>query len=181
MGPPENPIRRLGRQGAAGRKRSACRPRTRLCLLKGCDRRFHPLHFRQRYCSRPCRQAARAWSEWKARQAYRATAAAKQKRKHQSQRYRERVKERESSEKRAVGEAARVITKKFFRRLLPPAWLLPVLRALAAIAAATLLLALLPARHGAGPGTGAALANQARLAVPPPRTAACAATMKAAR
>jgi hypothetical protein len=181
MGPPENPIRRLERQGAVGRKRSACRPRTRLCLLKGCEQRFHPLHVHQRYCSQPCRQAARAWSEWKSRQAYRATAAAKQKRKRQSQRYRERVKERKSSEKRAVGEAARVITKKFFRTLLPPAWLLPVLRALAAIAAATLLLAILPARHGAGPGTRAALANQARLAVPPPRTAACAATMKAAR
>jgi hypothetical protein len=125
MGPPENPTHPLGKQAAQGRRWPACRPRARLCLLKGCERRFHPEHARQRYCSQECREAARAWSEWKARQAYRATAAGKEKRNQQSQRYRKRVQERKGSEKECAAEAARVITKKlFFRWLLPPARLL---------------------------------------------------------
>jgi hypothetical protein len=120
MGPPESLTHPLGKQ-AKGRGWPVSRPRARLCLLKGCERRFHPEHARHRYCSQECREAARAWSEWKARQAYRATAAGKQKRNQQSQRYRKRVQERKSPEK----EAARVITKKlFFRWLLPPARLL---------------------------------------------------------
>jgi len=125
MSPLENPTHLLGKQSAQGGKRPVCRPRSRLCLLKGCERRFHPEHARQRYCSRECREAARAWSEWKARQVYRATAAGKQKRNQQSQRYRKRVQERKPSEKEAVAEGARVITRKlFFRWLLPSAGLL---------------------------------------------------------
>ena len=34
----------------------AWRPRTRCCLLKGCERRFCPQRARQRYCSDECRQ-----------------------------------------------------------------------------------------------------------------------------
>jgi hypothetical protein len=68
--------------------------------------------------------AARALSEWKARQTYRSTAAGKQKRNGQSRRYRERIKDRKRPEKEAVPETARVITKKFFRWLLRPAGLL---------------------------------------------------------
>ena len=115
MGPPENPTRHLEKQEARGRKRPVRRPRARRCLLKGCERRFHPEHARQHYCSGDCREAARQWSEWKARRKYRATAAGKRKRNGQSQRYRKRVKERKPPEKEAVSEAARVITKKFFR------------------------------------------------------------------
>jgi hypothetical protein len=115
MGPPENPTSHLEKQQACGRKRPECRPRARWCLLKGCGQRFHPRHARQHYCSNECREAAREWSEWKARLKYRATAAGKQKRKGQSRRYRERVKSRKPPEKEAVPQAARVITKKFFR------------------------------------------------------------------
>jgi hypothetical protein len=93
-------------------------------LLKGCERRFHPEHARERYCSDECRTAAQKWSEWKAQQAYRATAPGKQKRNEQSRRYRKRVKERKPPEKKAVPEAARVISRDFFRWLLRPAWLL---------------------------------------------------------
>ncbi len=114
MGPPENPTRHLEKQEAHGRKRPVRRPRARWCLLKGCEQRFHPRHARQRYCSEGCRAAAREWSEWKARQTYRATAGAKRKRRGQSRRYRERVKSRKPPEKEAVPEAARVIPKKFF-------------------------------------------------------------------
>jgi hypothetical protein len=125
MGPPENPAHPREKQAAQGRRRRVCRPRARLCLLKGCERHFHPEHARQRYCSQECREAARAWSEWKARQAYRATAAGKQKRNQQSRRYRKRVQERKPLEKEAVAKAARVITRElFFRWLLPPAGLL---------------------------------------------------------
>ena|ERR671925_1201747 len=124
MGPPENPTRHPERQETHGRKRPVRRPRRRRCLLKGCERRFHPQHARQRYCSQECVEAARKWAEWKARQTYRTTAAGKQKRNGQSRRYRERVKGRKPPEKEAIPEAARVITKKFFRGWLPPAWLL---------------------------------------------------------
>ena len=63
-------------------------------------------------------EEARAWSRWKAQQRYRATRAGKQQRNGQSQRYRERVRNRKPPVGEAVPEAARVITKKFFRRLL---------------------------------------------------------------
>jgi hypothetical protein len=180
MGPPENPSGENEKQAAQGRKRPGGRPRARLCLLKGCERHFHPEHTCQRYCSQRCREAARAWSEWKARRAYRATAAGKQKRKHQSQRYRKGVQERKTPEKAPVAEPARVIPKElFFRWLLPAAGLLRVFPALAAVATATVLLACLPACHGTGLGTRAALAQTAWLAVPPRRAEACAAAMNA--
>jgi hypothetical protein len=163
MGPPENPTPHPKKR-VARRPRGA--PRARRCLLKGCERRFHPEHARQRYCSGECREAAREWSEWRARQTYRATAAGKQKRNGQSGRYRKRVKDRKPPEKGAVPDAARVIPRIFFRWLLRPARLLRMLRALAAIAAATVLLACLPARGGARLGTRAALATQTR-PVPP--------------
>jgi len=124
MGPPENLTRHHEKKEARARKRPFRRPRARRCLLKGCERRFHPQHARQHYCSSECREAAREWSEWKARRKYRATAAGKRKRNGQSQRYRKRLKERKPPEKEAVSEAAGVIPKNFFRWLLRPAWLL---------------------------------------------------------
>ena len=124
MGPPKNLTYHCEKKGVRARKRPVRRPRARQCLLKGCERRFHPEQPRQHYCSSECREAAREWSEWKARRKYRATAAGKRKRNGQSQRYRKRVQERKPPEKEAVSEAARVITKKFFRGLLRPAWLL---------------------------------------------------------
>ncbi len=95
MGPPENPTRHSGNQERACPRRPARLPRTRRCLLKGCERRFRPGQARERYCSQECRRAARKWSCWKARQSYRATAAGKQKRNGQSRRYRERVRNRQ--------------------------------------------------------------------------------------
>ena len=86
------------------------RPRTRRCLLKGCEQRFHPRQVRQRYCSEECREAARKWSRWKAQERYRATTAGKQKRNVQSRRYREHAKNRKSIEPEGVKEPARVIT-----------------------------------------------------------------------
>ena len=123
MGPPENPTSHPEKQEVR-RKRLARRPRMRRCLLKGCEQRFRPQQARQRYCSEHCRAAAREWSRWKAQRRYRATTAGKQKRNGQSRRYRERVGIRKPSEPEAVGEAARVISKNFFRWLLRPAWLL---------------------------------------------------------
>ena len=101
MGPPESPTGDPENQ--EGRpKRSARRLRTRRCLLKGCERRFHPHQVCQRYCGERCRKAARQWSRWKAQQRYRATTAGKQKRNGQSQRYREHVKSRKPPEPEAV-------------------------------------------------------------------------------
>ena len=177
MGLPENLTSPAEKQARGGSHRPTRRPRTRGCLLKGCEQRVRPRHARQRYCSDDCRQAARTWSEWKAQQKYRVTAACKRKRSEQSRRYRERVKDRKPPAKEAVPEAARVITKKFFRRLLQPARLLRMLRALAAIATATVLLVGVPACDGACLGTRAALAQEVRQAAAPsgkvaPRTAA---------
>lgn len=91
------------------------RPRTRCCLLKGCERRFRPQRAGQRYCSDECRREARRWSRWKAQQSYRATAAGKDKRNGQSRRYRQRVRDRlPAAPEEAVAEPARVITPNFF-------------------------------------------------------------------
>jgi hypothetical protein len=118
MGLPESPTSHLENQEAVRRKRLARRARARRCLLKGCERRFRPRHARQRYCSEQCRKTARVWSRWKGQKRYRTTAVGQQKRNGQSRRYRERVRERKPPAGEAVAEAARVITKKFFRRLL---------------------------------------------------------------
>jgi hypothetical protein len=163
MGPPES---RTGHpENQEGRpKRLARRSRTRCCLLKGCEQRFHPRQARQRYCSDGCRKAARKWSRWKAQERYRESAAGQQKRNDQSRRYRERVKDRKSAEPEAVSEAARVITTEHsFRPLLRPARLLREIRAPEAESLAALLLARVPARAGARPRTGAALERSPRL------------------
>jgi hypothetical protein len=117
MGPPENPTKPPQNQETSPwrrRKRPRRRPRTRCCLLKGCEQRFRPRQAGQRYCSAGCRAAARVWSWWKARQAYRATPAGKEKRNGQSRRYRERLRNGKSSDPEVVGGAPRVITRKFF-------------------------------------------------------------------
>lgn len=118
MGPPENRTRYPENQAPFRRTRSVRSPgapRARRCLLKGCEKRFHPRRKRQRYCSEQCRTAARKWSRWKAQQKYRATAVGKRKRNGQSCRYRERVKKRnQTPPEEAVPEPARVITKDFF-------------------------------------------------------------------
>jgi hypothetical protein len=61
-------------------------------LLKGCERRFRPVHPLTRYCSAECREEARQWREWKARHRYRQSEGGKQKRQAQSRRYRLRSK-----------------------------------------------------------------------------------------
>ena len=125
MGPPENRTKPAEKPEAGRRKRVARQPRRRRCLLKGCDQRFHPRQPQQRYCSEPCRKAARKWARWKGQQKYRATKAGQQKRNGQSRRYRERVKSRKPPEPEAVDEAARVIpTEHFFRPFVRPARLL---------------------------------------------------------
>jgi hypothetical protein len=164
MGPPEDCTHQADRPGSAGRrKRPAHRPRSRQCLLKGCERWFRPPRARERYCSPECRQAARKWSHWKAQQKYRATAAGKKKRNGQSRRYRERVRERQpATPEETVSQTARVITPDFFRPLLRPARLLPRVRRAAPVARPAILFARVPARHGAG------LAARETLAARPP-------------
>jgi hypothetical protein len=164
MGPPESPTDDPENQEAGRRKRSVRRPRTRCCLLKGCEQRFRPRQARQRYCSEPCREAARKWSRWRAQQRYRATRAGQQKRNRQGRRYRERVKSRKPPEPETVTDTARVITTEhFFRSLLRPARLLRGIRACAAQPFTTLLLTCLPARAGARPRPGAPLETGAHL------------------
>ena len=163
VGPPESATGQAENQEAGRRKRLPGRPRTRWCLLKGCEKRFHPRQARQRYCSKECREAARQWSRWKAQETYRATTAGKEKRNGQSRRYRERIKIRKPAEPEAVNDPARVITTEhFFRSLLRPARMLRAIRSPAAKSLATLLLAGLPARSGARPRPGAALETGAR-------------------
>jgi len=96
-----------------GRWRRARRPRSRVCLLKGCGRVFRPQQPMARYCSEACRAEARQWRQWKARRRYRRSTNGKQKRRAESRRYRERRKERPARETVTV-TAARVIPTKFF-------------------------------------------------------------------
>ena len=110
MGLSENPTNHPEKQET--RRRGD--PRVRLCLLKGCERRFRPRQAGQRYCGGPCRKAARTWSRWKAQGRYRATPAGKQQRNGQSRRYRERVRNRKTPADEALSDAARVITPVFF-------------------------------------------------------------------
>jgi hypothetical protein len=63
----------------------------RRCLLKGCERWFRPIRVQARYCSAACQQAARRWRRWRATQRYRATAHGQERRRAQSQRYRQRL------------------------------------------------------------------------------------------
>ena len=158
MGPPENLTRHFENQERAERKPSTRAPRTRQCLLKGCERRFRPKKARERYCSQECRRAARKWSCWKAQQSYRATAAGKAKRNGQSRRYRERVRNRRQPAPGQAVPTERVITTEFFRPLLRSPGLLPGIHTSAAIAASTVLFARLPAGHGTCLGTRTPLA-----------------------
>ena len=164
MGPFENPTLRRKTQAASVRKRRACRPRLRRCLLKGCEQLFRPRQMGQRYCSERCRGGARKWLRWKAQQRYRRSVGGKQRRKGQNQRYRERVKARKLPEPAAVSQAARVITPQhFFRAQLRPAGVLRALRASAAKSFAAFLFARLPARLGASAGAGTRVATSAHL------------------
>ncbi len=162
MGPTEGRTSQCGNQQGR-RKRAIRRPRRRHCLLKGCEQRFHPRQARQRYCSERCRKAARKWSRWRAQQRYRATTPGKHKRNGQSQRYRERLRTRKPPEPEAVGGAARVITKNFFRAWLRPARLLREIRRRAPKSLATLLFTGLPVCAGARRTARAALETGAYL------------------
>jgi hypothetical protein len=162
MGPSESPTRHRENQQAQRRKRPARRPRTRRCLLKGCEQRFHPRHARQRYCSEGCREAAREWARWKAQERYRATRAGKQKRNGQSRRYRDRLRNGNHQRKRQLERSRGSSLKIFFRSFLRPAGLLRVLPAAAAKPAAAVLLAGVPACDGTRVGAGVALAPEAR-------------------
>jgi hypothetical protein len=68
--------------------------RARICLLKGCEQWFSPLHPLSRYCSEACSRAARLWSRRRAAQRYRASDKGKERRRQQACRYRERVRQR---------------------------------------------------------------------------------------
>jgi hypothetical protein len=111
-------------------------------LLKGCEQPFHPQQASERYCSAACREQAREWSEWKAQQKYRATPAGTEKRKAQSQRYRERIRNRKEPTGEAADESARVISHKMF--LIIPATGPDVTKTVAPVTICGLLLLLHP-------------------------------------
>lgn len=157
MGLPERRTDAPKNQEATRRWRPTRRPRTRRCLLKGCPNSFHPQQASERYCSAPCREKAREWSAWKTQQIYRATPKGKKMRNAQSQRYRERVRNR----KEQACETARVSSPNFFRRLLRPTRLLPGIRTHPEIPAAKVLLEAVPARDGARFGAGTTMARAA--------------------
>jgi hypothetical protein len=164
MGPREDPSTPCENQdtralGTEEYKRRAHRPRSRPCLLKGCERVFRPEHPLTRYCSVACRQRAHRWREWKARRRYRQTAGCKQKRRAQSRRYRERRKA--SNRKTQLASSARVIPIPFFSVLLRPPRMLRPFPADPAIAAAAFLFFGLSPSSAASARAGAALARTA--------------------
>jgi hypothetical protein len=83
--------------GYIGERPQGCRHRPRHCLLKGCERLFWPRHWRTRYCSEACRQAARRWRGWQASQRYRATEKGRAQRREQNRCYRQRQRVRSAS------------------------------------------------------------------------------------
>ena len=159
MGPVEDSTRPADDQEPGPAAKPRRRPRTRRCLLKGCERRFRPKRARERYCSQECRRAARDWSCWKAQQCYRATAAGKARRNGQSRRYRERVKSRHQPTVEQAVPEARVITKDFFRALLRSPRLLSGIRPSAAVTAPTILFERVSAGHGTRVAARAPLAT----------------------
>ncbi len=164
MGPSESPTGLSQNQASSRskrRRRLTRRPRIRRCLLKGCEKSYRPQQALQRYCSPECREAARAWSRWKAQQRYRATATGQQKRRAQCRRYRERVPARRERLSESDETAARVITINFFRGLLRPARLLPGIRPQPEITAPAVLFERVPRGPGARPGAGTAMAGGA--------------------
>lgn len=94
----------------SGRGPEKCRRRPRRCLLKGCQRLYSPEHWRSRYCSEACRQAATRWRRWQACQRYRTSAKGQQRRREQSRRYRQRIRQRQaaSAEAAAPREGQRI-------------------------------------------------------------------------
>jgi hypothetical protein len=121
MAPPKDPSpspENQPRRRARWLKPRARRPRSRRCLLQGCERVFRPQQPFARYCSGACYEQARRWREKKkreARQRYRQSPNGKQKRQAQSRRYRER---RKAKRKTALRGARVIPTPIFFVR--PP-------------------------------------------------------------
>ena len=140
-------------------RRRARRPRLRRCLMKGCSVRFRPIHHLDRYCSTECTEEARQWSLWKARRKYRSSKKGKATRKAEHRRRREQIKTGKAATVVAK-TSARVITRRFFRRLLRPTWVLRDLCAESPLAPAAVLLEGVPegsrARSGAGAPMGGA-------------------------
>lgn len=169
MGPNQNPAKSSVNQDHRRARPPRRRPRSRLCLLKGCEKRFRPTRALARYCSHDCAAQGRRWSRWKAQQRYRETKHGRQKRRAQSCRYRQRAVHKGRKERRA--EEARVITSGFFRALLrSPRMLRPVL-ANRPFTASAFLQPRVPAGRRARPGAGAALAR-ARISKPAAGTVA---------
>lgn len=83
--------------GHIGERPEGCHHRPRRCLLKGCERLFRPRRPQARYCSESCQEAARRWRCRQASQRYRATEHGQERRREQSQRYRERLRERSAT------------------------------------------------------------------------------------
>ena len=141
MGPCQHPSTQLENQAVGTsphRKKRARRPRSRMCLLKGCGRVFRPEHRLARYCSDHCRNEAAHWRHWKARQQYRETAHGKQVRRAQSRRYRVRQREKKKQKSDSIG-GARVITRSFFFVLLRSPRVIRGIPTQPAVAAAALL------------------------------------------
>ena len=159
MGPFEDPSTHRENQ-AKGKipqqKKRARRPRSRICLLKGCGRVFRPEHPMTRYCSEHCRNQAAKWREWKARRQYRQTANGKHVRRVQSRRYRMRQKEQKKQKAEKIA-GARVITRNFFFALLRSSGVIPRIPTQAAVAVAALLFLCMSAGSGTGFGAGEAL------------------------
>jgi hypothetical protein len=65
-------------------------PRTRRCLLKGCERWFVPPRPQARYCGNDCRLAAQRWRRVQASRRYRANPAGRARRCQQNRSYRQR-------------------------------------------------------------------------------------------
>jgi hypothetical protein len=83
MGLCERPTNHPKNQGPT-RPGPVRRPRRRKCLLKGCEKNFHPQQAAERYCSEECRQKTREWPKWGVQQRYRASEKSTEKRRRRN-------------------------------------------------------------------------------------------------
>jgi hypothetical protein len=146
------PIRR-------GRSRRLA-PRRRLCLLKGCGRRFRPEHPLARYCGPECRHQARRWGQWKASRKYRRSETGKRVRQAQSRRYRIRRRERRHCLPTEDQPGARAIPIGIICGVLRSTGMLPGVQPDPPLAAAPILLPGVSERSASGREAGKEMAGK---------------------
>ena len=156
-------VKRKRRRPARGR-----RPRPRICLRKGCGRKYQPRCWNQRYCQEPeCLRQVRRWQAARRQAKHRQDAEAKAQHAQAEKARRQRAKSASQAVEEPRGYAARVVTQQnlFFPSVMRSAGLPRTPRDLAP-QPGTLLLPRLPSGRSQCPGSGTQVACSRHLGWP---------------